>query len=90
MAYSWITWVEVIAAIESWRNVLGIGGVLNGFLEVNDGVERPASADPPIYRFTLHFLCFGEIAGENGADEWREGGAVDLDAVFVGAVDQLL
>jgi hypothetical protein len=82
--------MQVIPAVKGRRYMIRIGGVSNGLVEVNHGVKGSAGADPLIHRFALHFFRLGEIAGKHGASEWRQGATVDFDALFVGALSQLL
>ena len=81
--------VEVVAAIVGGEHAIGMGGVADDFVEVEDGVEVAGGEDPGIDGLAVRF------GGGTGvvvvrAGEGRDGGADDLDAVSVGAIDDLL
>ena len=81
--------VEVVAAVVGGEHAIGMGGVADDFVEIEDGVEVAGGEDPGVDGLAVGF---GGGAGVVvvGADEGSDGGADDLDAVGVGAVDDLL
>ncbi len=78
--------VEVVAAVVGGEEGVGVGGVGGGVVEVDDAVEDFAGADEGVDGLAGGFAGGGHVAG---AGVGGEGGADDLDAVGVGAFDEL-
>ena len=81
-----VGWVEVVTGVGCGREDSGVGGVLGGFVEVDEAIELGGGADPLVDGLAHGFSCWG---GVFGADVGGEGGCVDLDAVGVGASGEL-
>ncbi len=78
--------VEVVAGVVEDEEHAGVGGVSGDFVEVDDAVELVGGADPLVDGLAHGFAGGGLVFC---ADEGREGGSVDLDAVGVGSDGEL-
>ncbi len=78
--------VEVVAGVVEREEHAGMGGVRGDFVEVDDAVELVGGADPLVDGLAHLFTGGGVVFG---SDVGREGCAVDLDAVGVGAGGEL-
>ena len=78
--------MEVVAGVVEREEHAGVGGVGGDFVEVDDAVELVGGADPLVDGLA-HLFAGGGLVFRS--DEGCEGGAVDLDAVGVGAGGEL-
>lgn len=81
--------VQVVAAIFGWKHAVGVGGIADGLVEVDEAVEVAGGANPGIDGLAVGL---GGRAGMVvvGSAVGGDGGADDADAVGVGADDDLL
>jgi hypothetical protein len=75
--------MEVVAGVGEGGEGGWVGGVLGGFVEVDEAVELTGGPDPLVDGLTYGFACG---RGVSGAYVRSEGCAVDLDAVEVGTL----
>ena len=81
--------MKVVAAIVGWQEMVGVRGIADDRIEVDDGVEVSWSADPRIDCLAIGFAQGAGVVVV-GADVGRDGGSVDEKLVGVGARDDLL
>lgn len=79
--------MEMVTAIGDWDESRGIVRIARGSVEINDGIEPAARANPLVDRLTSALGSGGRIGR---AAEGKDRSPVDLYMVGVGAQDELL
>jgi len=81
--------MKVVAGIESGKKAVRAVGVAGDLVEVDEGIEVTRGANPLIHGLAIRFGCRPRMI-ELRSDEGENRGAYDLNAVSVGAGDELL
>lgn len=80
--------MKMVSNIDEWIQLCRVRGIAHSRIEIEDGIERTARANPLVYRQPTRFAVPSIVVRVR--PEWRDGRAEDGEVLRVHARDDLL